>query len=87
MIANINRAEWLVFLQLDRQESRPDSFALNRFLVETPELIQDKKIVVFGMHAPYYLSANEISTVTAYYNLYSKQPQFIEVAARLLFRS
>ena len=86
VIANINRAKWLVFLQLDRHEGRPDSYALNRFLVETPELIQDKKIVVFGMHAPYYLSANEISTVTAYYNLYSKQPQFIEVAARLLFR-
>jgi beta-N-acetylhexosaminidase len=86
VIANINRAEWLVFLQLDRHESRPESFALNRFLSETPELIQDKKIVVFGMDGPYYLNANEISTVTAYYNLYSKQPQFIEVAARLLFK-
>jgi beta-N-acetylhexosaminidase len=86
VIANINRAEWLVFLQTSRDPNRPESQALSRFLSETPELIQDKNIIVFGLGAPYYLNATEISTVTAYYNLYSKQPQFIEVAARLLFK-
>ncbi|MBN2044084.1 MAG: hypothetical protein JW757_03610 [Anaerolineales bacterium] len=86
VIANINRAEWLVFLQSDRKADRPEGSALNRFLSETPELIQDKNIVVFSLDAPYYLTANEISTATAYYSLYSKQPQFIEVAARLLFQ-
>lgn len=86
LIANIQRAEWLVFLQLNTTPSRPSSLALSRFLSETPELIQDKKIIVFGLGAPYYLNASEISTVTAYYGLYSKQPQFIEVAARLLFK-
>ncbi len=86
LIANIQRAEWLVFLQVNSTPSRPASLALSRFLSETPELIQDKKIVVFGLGAPYYLNATEISSVTAYYGLYSKQPQFIEVAARLLFK-
>ena len=86
VIANIERAEWLVFLQSSRDPNRPESLALSRFLSETPELIQDKKLIVFGLGAPYYLNATEISTVTAFYNLYSKQPQFIEVAARLLFK-
>ncbi|MEJ2484104.1 MAG: glycoside hydrolase family 3 N-terminal domain-containing protein [Anaerolineales bacterium] len=86
LIANIQRAEWLVFLQLDHDPARPASLALSRFLSETPELLQDKKIVVFGLNAPYFLNATEVSTVSAYYGLYSKQPQFIEVAARLLFK-
>jgi len=86
VIANIQRAEWLVFLQLNPTSNRPGSLAFSRFLSETPELLQDKKIVVFGLNAPYYLNATEISTVSAYFGLYSKQPQFIEVAARLLFK-
>ena len=86
VIANIQRSEWLVFLQTSRNPNRPASLALSRFLTESPELLQDKTIVVFSMNAPYYLNATEISTVTAYYGLYSKQPQFIEVAARLLFK-
>jgi len=86
VIANIQRAEWLVFLQLNPTSNRPGSFALSRFLSETPELLQEKKIVVFGLNAPYFLNATEISTVSAYFGLYSKQPQFIEVAARLLFK-
>lgn len=86
VIANIERSEWLVFLQLNQNGNRPDSLALSRFISETPELLQDKKIVVFGLNAPYFLNATEVSTVSAYFGLYSKQPQFIEVAARLLFK-
>lgn len=86
VIANIQRSAWLVFLQMDRDPNRTQSFALSRFLSETPELIQDRNIIVFGADAPYFLNATEVSTVTAYYGLYSKQPQFIEVAARLLFK-
>jgi beta-N-acetylhexosaminidase len=36
--------------------------------------------------APYYVDPTDISKFTAYYALYSKQPAFVEVAARLLFR-
>ena len=79
-------SDWLVFLQRDVDPNRPDSLALSRLISEAPELIQDKKIVVFELDAPYYLSATEISAVSAYYGLYSKQPGFIEVAARLLFK-
>ncbi len=86
VVANISRSEWLVFLQQDVDTNRPESLALSRFLSETPELLQGKKIVVFALNAPYFLTATEISTVSAFYGLYSKQPQFIEVAARILFQ-
>lgn len=86
ILTNIAGSEWLVFLQLDIDPNRPSSYALSEFLSEAPELTQGKKIVVFSLNAPYYLSATEISAVSAYYSLYSKQPGFIEVAARLLFK-
>jgi beta-N-acetylhexosaminidase len=86
VIANIDRAEWVVFLTRDVDPNRPESFAISRFLSETPDLVQNKNIIVFAMNAPYYLNATDISTVTAYYALYSKQAQFIEVAARILFQ-
>ena len=86
VVANINRAEWVVFLTRDVNPARPESLALTRFLSETPDLLQNRNIVVFAMNGPYYLNATDISTVTAYYSLYSKQPQFIEIAARILFQ-
>jgi beta-N-acetylhexosaminidase len=41
---------------------------------------------MFSFTAPYYLDATDISKLTAYYALYSKQPEFVEIAARLLFQ-
>jgi beta-N-acetylhexosaminidase len=79
-------ADWIVFVMLDIDEARPTSNVLQRFLSERPDLIQDKKTVVFALNAPYYLDVTDISKLTAYYGLYSKHPQFIEVAARLLFK-
>ncbi|MGD2027420.1 MAG: glycoside hydrolase family 3 N-terminal domain-containing protein, partial [Anaerolineales bacterium] len=64
---HLGGADWLVFLQRDVDPNRPDSLALSRLISEAPELIQEKKIVVFGLDAPYYLSATEISAVSAYY--------------------
>jgi beta-N-acetylhexosaminidase len=86
MLANIQAAAWIVFVMLDIDEERPASQALRRFLSERPDLIQQKRIIVFALNAPYYLDSTDISKLTAYYGLYSKQPQFIEVAARVLFQ-
>jgi beta-N-acetylhexosaminidase len=86
LLSEIRRAEWLVFIMLDVNEDRPASQALQRFLSERPDLIQEKKSIVFAVEAPYYLDATDISKLTAYYGLYSKQPQFIEIAVRLLFK-
>jgi len=43
-------------------------------------------VILFSFTAPYYFDATDISKLTAYYALYSKQPAFVEVAARLLFQ-
>jgi beta-N-acetylhexosaminidase len=55
-------------------------------LAERPDLLRNKNLIVFAFDAPYYLDATDISKLTAYYGLYSKQPAFVEVAARLLFQ-
>ncbi len=81
----IRNAQWLVFLMLDVTPQRPASQALRRLLNERPDLLRNKRVIVFAMNAPYYLDATDISKLTAYYGLYSKTPSFIDVAARLLF--
>lgn len=58
---------------------------LKRFFSERPSLLRNPKVILFSFTAPYYLDPTDISKLTAYYALYSKQPAFIEVAARLLF--
>jgi beta-N-acetylhexosaminidase len=81
----LQRAEWVVFA-LGKQSSQPESAALRRLLSERPDLIQNKKVIVFAMNAPYYLDATDITKITAYYALYTKGPGVWEVAARLLFQ-
>lgn len=79
-------ADWLVFLTQDTGPNYPSSVALRRLLDERPDLIQGKRIVVFAMNAPYFLGATDISKLTAYYGLYSRSADFIDVASRLLFQ-
>ncbi|MEJ2351931.1 MAG: glycoside hydrolase family 3 N-terminal domain-containing protein [Anaerolineales bacterium] len=45
----------------------------------------DELLAFLAFNAPYFLDSTEISKITAYYALYSKTPEFVEVAARLLF--
>ena len=78
-------AQWLVFLMLDVTPRRAASQALRRLLNERPDLLRDKRVIVFAMNAPYYLDATDISKLTAYYGLYSKTLPFVDIAARLLF--
>jgi len=59
---------------------------LRRFFSEKPNLIRNKNVVLFSFTAPYYLDATDISKLTAYYALYSKQPAFVDTAARILFQ-
>lgn len=82
---NMKSTQWLVFAMLDARTARANSIALKRLLDERPDLLRDKKIVVFAFNAPYYLDATDISKLNAYFALYSKGAAFIEVAARLLF--
>ena len=82
----MQNAQWLVFSMLDVRMDRPASGALRRFLNESDELLPGKKVIVFAFNAPYYLDTTDISKLTAYFGMYSKSPQFVEQAARILFK-
>jgi beta-N-acetylhexosaminidase len=83
---DIRAANWIVVAMQDFSANNLTSLALRRFLDERPDLIQQKRLIVFALSAPYYLDATDISKLTAYYALYSRSDEFIEVAARLLFQ-
>ncbi len=80
----LQNANWIVISLVD--VSSGQIALLRRFFSERPNLIRNKNVILFTFTAPYYLDATDISKLTAYYALYSKQPAFIEVAARLLFQ-
>ena len=80
----LERANWIVISLTD--VSNGQITLLRRFFSERPNLIRDRNVILFAFTAPYYLDPTDISKLTAYYVLYSKQPAFVEIAARLLFR-
>lgn len=80
----LERADWLVISLTGVSNGQID--LLQRFFSERPNLLRDRNVILFAFTAPYYLDATNISKLTAYYALYSKQPAFVEVAARLLFQ-
>jgi beta-N-acetylhexosaminidase len=80
----LERANWIVISLTDVGSGQIG--LLRRFFSERPNLIRNRNVILFAFTAPYYLDPTDISKLTAYYALYSKQPAFVEVAARLLFR-
>ena len=83
---DLRSADWVIFAALRMDRNRPESMALKRLLSERPDLLTNKKTLVFAFNAPYYLDATEISKLSAYYGFYSKSPMFVDVAARVLFQ-
>ncbi|MGZ9233994.1 MAG: glycoside hydrolase family 3 N-terminal domain-containing protein [Anaerolineales bacterium] len=82
--AILDRANWLVISLTDVRNGQIS--LLRRFFSERPNLIRNRNVILLSFTAPYYLDPTDISKLTAYYALYSKQPVFVEVAARLLFQ-
>ncbi len=80
---DISRASWIVISLTGASNGQPA--LISRFLRERPDLFRDKRVVLFSFGAPYYFDTTTISKFTAYFALYSKQPQFVDIAARLLF--
>ncbi len=80
----LERATWVVISLADVSDGQLS--LLRRFFSERPNLVRNKNVILFSFTAPYYLDATDISKLTAYYALYSRQPSFVEVAARLLFQ-
>ncbi len=82
----LKRSDWIIFSLLKPSNEQPSFLILSRFLAERPDLFQQKRLIVYSMNAPYYLDATNISKLSAYYGLYSKMPQFVDIAAYLLFK-
>ena len=82
--ADLDRANWIVLSMSDA--SRGQAQLVSRFLTERQNTLRDRRVILFSFGAPYYLDATDISKLTAYYALYSKQPPVVDVAARLLFQ-
>jgi beta-N-acetylhexosaminidase len=85
--AQLKSADWIIFAMLDiAPQSAPDSDAVRLLLRNRYEMIRNKRLVLFAFNAPYFLDETEISQLTAYYAFYSKEPDYLETAARLLFQ-
>lgn len=83
---SLSRASWVVFNLQDSVPGMPETTVLQRVLAERPELLQNKKVVVFAYREPYYLDSTEISKVSAYYALLGNSQPFIDAAARILMQ-
>ena len=84
--AVLRPADWLIFATLKEDPEVFGSSALERLLGSRPDLVRNKRVVVFSMDVPYDLSATDISKIDVYYSLYGKTTAFVDVAARLLFQ-
>jgi beta-N-acetylhexosaminidase len=82
--SSLGNADWIVISLGDVSSGQISLF--RRFFSERPNLLRNRNVILFSFTAPYYLDATDISKLTAYYALYSKQPAFVDVAARLLFQ-
>jgi beta-N-acetylhexosaminidase len=80
----LSNASWVVLSLADVGSGQIT--LLRRLFSERPNLIRNKNVILFSFTAPYYLDATDISKLTAYYALYSKQPASVDVAARILFQ-
>ncbi len=84
----IENADWILFAMLDEDQVRyPASGAVTRFLREYDDELAEQRLVVFGLNAPYFLDATEMSRLTTYFGVYSKTQAFLENAVRGLFRA
>lgn len=83
---DLRNTSWIVISMQDVNTARPSSLALRRLLSERDDLLRGKNVIVFAFNAPYFLDATNISKLTAYYALFTKTPQAVEIAARILFK-
>ncbi|HNF95583.1 MAG TPA: glycoside hydrolase family 3 N-terminal domain-containing protein, partial [Anaerolineales bacterium] len=81
---DLDNADWVVISITDSLRSQPA--LITRLFRERPTLLLNKQLILFSFGAPYYFDTTTLSRFTAYYALYSKQPQFVDVAVRLLFQ-
>lgn len=84
--SDLRQANWIVVGTLNLDSERPSSYSFKRLLSEKPDLFRNKNVIVFSFNAPYYLDATDISKITAFYGIYGKSKNSINVAALVLFQ-
>lgn len=93
--ATVERATWILIAMQDinlsptvgTQSARyPESDAARLLLDAAAGSLFNKRVVLFAFNIPYQLDTTEITKLTAFFALYSKQEAFIDVAARVLFK-
>lgn len=83
----LRQTDWIVFNMQDVRAAIPQTAVVSRFLTQRQDLARNKRVIIFGFGAPYYLDTTDLSNVTgAYYALYSRGQAFVETAARVLFQ-
>lgn len=84
----IEEADWIIFAMLDVDTTMyPRSDVVKRFLNQSGVQLENKRIIVLALNAPYFLDATEISKLTGYFGVYGKTQPFLESAVRALFRA
>ena len=81
---DLSNADWIIFAMLD--QTGANSRALNNFLAQRPDLVRERRVVVFSFNAPYYLDSTEITQLAALFGLYSHNKAAIDTAVRALFQ-
>ncbi len=84
--ADMTVADWVVFGFTDLNANSSDLAIFRKLFMSRSDLVHSKKLVGFAFNAPYFLDATDISKLTAYYGIYSKNPVFVDTAARVLFQ-
>ncbi len=84
MADDLDAADWVVVSVTG--VSSGQSGLISRLLRERSELLLNKQLILFSFGAPYYFDTTTVSRFTAYYALYSKQPEFVDAAVRVLFQ-
>jgi beta-N-acetylhexosaminidase len=84
---SLSNADVLIFAMLNGngRTANSGSQALGNILEQRPDLIRNRRVIVFAYDAPYYLDTTEISKLTAFFGVYSKTGAFIDASVRALF--
>lgn len=83
---DLSQADWVIFAMLGAESDRPASAALKSLLSDRPDLVRNKRVILFAFGAPYYMDATDISKLTAYYGIYGSSGAFLDVAANILYQ-
>jgi beta-N-acetylhexosaminidase len=80
----LDNSTLVLVLSLQPKSSSSPS-PLQGILSQRPDIVQNRKWIVFALGAPYYLDSTEISKLHAYYGIYSKTPACLNTVVQLVF--